>query len=179
MKVSSLGRAARAQTAIKVRQPLSAAVIRVRSAAEKTGLKRSEEQILEEINVKSLAFMDDVAEACSAHSYVLSPFSEEGDLGVAVDTNITPELAKEGLAREIVHRLQTMRKTAGFEIADYIVTYYQSDDYVWEVMQGYEAYIKHETLSREIKDETPPEGILIEAHQLGGHSIVLAVAKQS
>jgi isoleucyl-tRNA synthetase len=176
MKVSSLGRAARAQTAIKVRQPLNAAVIRVRSEREKTGLKRSEEQILEELNVKSLVFSDEIS--INETNVSLSAFCEEGELGVAVDTNISPELAKEGLTREIVHRLQTMRKTAGFEIADYIVTYYQSDEYMQEVMQGYGDYIKHETLSREIRCESPPEASFIEEHKLGGHTITLGVIKQ-
>jgi isoleucyl-tRNA synthetase len=177
MKVSSLGRAARALTAIKVRQPLSAAVIRVRSEAEKRGLKHSEDQILEELNVKALAFSDEIG--INETTYTLSAFCEEGELGVAVDTNVTPELAKEGLTREIVHRLQTMRKTAGFEIADYIVTYYQSDDYVQDVMLSYAAYIKHETLSREIRNDAPPQGALSEEHKLGGHTIILGVQKQS
>ena len=178
MKVSSLGRATRAQMAIKVRQPLSAAVIRVRSESEKSGLKRSEEQILEELNVKTLVFLDEIEQSVAAQQYMLSPFSEEGELGVAVDTNISPELAKEGLTREIVHRLQTMRKTAGFEIADYIVTFYQSDEYVQDVMRGYAAYIQHETLSREIRCEAPPADAFVEEHKLGGHTIMLGVIKQ-
>ncbi len=40
----------------------------------------------------------------------------------------SPELEAEGMAREIVHRLQTMRRSAGFEIADHIVIYYQGDE---------------------------------------------------
>ena len=44
--------------------------------------------------------------------------AEEGDLLVALDTQLTPELAGEGLAREVAHRLQTMRKNAGYEISD-------------------------------------------------------------
>jgi isoleucyl-tRNA synthetase len=97
---------------------------------------------------------------------------------VAVDTNVTEELAKEGLTREIVHRLQTMRKTAGFEIADYIVTYYQSDDYMKDVMQSYGDYIRHETLSREIRCEASPGGAFIEEHMLGGHTIELGIIRQ-
>jgi isoleucyl-tRNA synthetase len=178
MKVSSLGRAARAQTAIKVRQPLNAAVVKVRSDAEKKGLKRSEDQILEELNVKSLDFLDDAEKSGGAQSYVLSPFSEDGELGVAVDTNITEELDKEGLTREIVHRLQNMRKTAGFEIADYIVTYYQSDDYVRDVMVGYASYISHETLSREILNAAPPTDAFKEEYKLEGHVITFGVVRQ-
>jgi isoleucyl-tRNA synthetase len=44
--------------------------------------------------------------------------AEEGDLLVALDTQLTPELEAEGLAREVAHRLQTMRKAAGYEIGD-------------------------------------------------------------
>ena len=65
------------------------------------------------------------------------PAMTEGDTAVAVCTEISPELAGEGMAREIVHRLQTMRKSAGFEIADYIVTYYEGDDYIQQVMRGF------------------------------------------
>jgi hypothetical protein len=58
-----------------------------------------------------------------------------------------------------VHRLQTMRKTAGFEIADYIVTYYQGDDYVKRVMTNYTDYVKLETLSRNLIEGKPEEGV--------------------
>jgi isoleucyl-tRNA synthetase len=44
--------------------------------------------------------------------------AEEGDLLVALDTQLTPDLEAEGLAREVAHRLQTMRKAAGYEISD-------------------------------------------------------------
>lgn len=172
MKVSSLGRAARALTAIKVRQPLAKVVVRVRNANEKKGLLRSEEQILEELNVKTLVFADEADDIASC-----SPFSEDGELGVAVDINITADLAKEGLTREIVHRLQNMRKNAGFEIADYIEIFYQADDYVQAVMQEYAGYIQHETLARRIHCEMPSESIAKEEHKLGEHVITFGVQK--
>lgn len=172
MKVSSLGRAARALTSIKVRQPLAKAIVRVRSQAEKKGLLRSEDQILEELNVKALVFADEAGDIAAC-----SPFSEDGELGVAVDTNITGDLAKEGLTREIVHRLQTMRKTAGFEIADCIVIYYQAGEYVQGVMREYADYIQHETLARNIKCEAPPAMVSKEEHKLGEHVITFGVQK--
>jgi isoleucyl-tRNA synthetase len=173
MKVCSLGRAARSQANVKVRQPLGQALIRVNSVRERDGLIRIMPQILEELNVKTLAFTDKVEELNMPDLCV----SMEGEVSVAVPRNVSPELAEEGLAREIVHRLQTMRKTAGFEIADYIVTYYQGDDYVKQVMTNYTDYVKLETLSRSLIEGKPEEGVVTETFKLNDHAVVLGVKK--
>jgi len=173
MKVCSLGRAARSQANVKVSQPLGQALIRVNSVRERDGLIRIMPQILEELNVKTLAFTDKVEELNMPDLCV----SMEGEVSVAVPRNVSPELAEEGLAREIVHRLQTMRKTAGFEIADYIVTYYQGDDYVKQVMTNYTDYVKLETLSRSLIEGKPEEGVVTETFKLNDHAVVLGVKK--
>jgi isoleucyl-tRNA synthetase len=173
MKVCSLGRAARSQANVKVRQPLDKAVIRVNSVHERDGLVRIMPQILEELNVKTLAFADKTEELNLPDLCV----SMEGEVAVAVPRNVSPELAEEGLAREIVHRLQTMRKTAGFEIADYIVTYYQGDDYVKQVMINYAGYVKLETLSRSLIEGKPEEGVATETFKLNDHAVILGVKK--
>ena len=173
MKVCSLGRAARAQANVKVRQPLDQAVIRVNSVRERDGLVRIMPQILEELNVKTLAFADKVEELNLPDLCV----SAEGEVSVAIPRTVSPQLAEEGLAREIVHRLQTMRKTAGFEIADYIVTWYQGDDYVKQVMSNYTDYVKLETLSRSLIDGKPEEGVATETFKLNDHIVVLGVKK--
>jgi isoleucyl-tRNA synthetase len=173
MKVCSLGRAARSQANVKVRQPLGQALIKVNSAREKDGLIRIMPQILEELNVKTLAFADKTEELNMPELCV----SMEGEVSVAVPREVSAELAEEGLAREIVHRLQTMRKTAGFEIADYIVTYYQGDDYVKQVMTNYTDYVKLETLSRNLIEGKPEEGVATETFKLNDHVVVLGVKK--
>ena len=173
MKVCSLGRAARAQANVKVRQPLDQAVIRVNSVRERDGLVRIMPQILEELNVKTLAFVDKVEDLNLPDLCV----SAEGEVSVAIPRTVSPQLAEEGLAREIVHRLQTMRKTAGFEIADYIITYYQGDDYVKQVMNNYTDYVKLETLSRSLIDGKQEEGVATETFKLNDHTVVLGVKK--
>ena len=173
MRVCSLGRAARSQANVKVRQPLAQAVVKVNSERDRDGLIRLTPQILEELNVKTLAFADKVEELNIPEFCV----GTEGEVSVAIPREVTPELAEEGLAREIVHRLQTMRKTAGFEIADYIITYYQGDDYVKKVMNNYADYIKLETLSRNLIEGKPEEGVTIETFKLNDHAVVLAVKK--
>jgi isoleucyl-tRNA synthetase len=173
MRVCSLGRAARSQANVKVRQPLAQAVIKVNSARDRDGLIRIMPQILEELNVKTLAFADKTEELNMPELCV----SMEGEVSVAVPRNVSPKLAEEGLAREIVHRLQTMRKTAGFEIADYIITYYQGDDYVKKVMTNYADYVKMETLSRNLVEGKPEEGVVTETFKLNDHHVVLGVKK--
>jgi isoleucyl-tRNA synthetase len=173
MKLSSLGRAARSQAGIKVRQPLSGALVILASALEKPSLGRVEHQVLEELNVKGIELVTN-AEDLERLGYMLNA---EGGYGVAIPTEISPELAAEGLAREIVHRLQTMRRQAKFNIADYIITYYQADDYVHQVFADFGDYIKRETLSRQLSTEVPAEGVYSEKYRLVGHDLLLAVAR--
>jgi isoleucyl-tRNA synthetase len=173
MRVSSLGRAARSQAGIKVRQPLAKVLVRVASKRDKEGLERLTPQVLEELNVKAIEFVETAAELNNRECIACT----EGELSVGVSKEIPPELLAEGLAREIVHRLQTMRRSAGFEIADYITTYYQGDEYVRRVMTDYADYLKQETLSRQLVEGAPAEGAHTETHKLAGHSIVLGVNK--
>ncbi len=173
MKLSSLGRAARSSAAIKVRQPLPVALVKLASKLETEALGRIAPQLLEELNIKDARAVDSVEELDAAQYAV----SSDGGYGVAVPRAIPPELLAEGLAREIVHRLQTMRKNAGFEIADRIATYYRGDDYVAQVMTGYADYIQRETLSTVLSGEAPPQGAYQEEFKLDKHPVSLWVCR--
>jgi isoleucyl-tRNA synthetase len=173
MRVSSLGRAARSQGGVKVRQPLAKVLVHTPSLRDREGLERLAPQVLEELNVKSIEFVDNAEELTNRNCILCA----EGGLSVGVSKDIPPELLEEGLAREIVHRLQTMRRSAGFEIADYIITYYQGDDYLQRVMTDFADYIKQETLSKELIEAEPPASLYAETHKLSGHTIMLAVKK--
>lgn len=171
MKISSLGRAARSRAGIKVRQPLAVNYVSLSSISERQALERVKPEILEELNIKDLQVIDDVARL-EEEGYVIS---SEGVYSVAVPTDISAELLAEGLAREIVHRLQTMRRSAGFDIADHIDTYYQGGSYVRQVVSDFAGYIKQETLSRELVEGVPSEGAFTESYRLGGHDVALGV----
>jgi len=171
MKVSSLGRAARSQAGIKVRQPLAKVIVKVQSKREREVLERTKSQILEELNVKDLQFAD---QELDKPGYVVS---SEGGYSVAVPTEIPPELEAEGMAREIVRRLQAMRRSAGFDIADHIITYYQGEAYIKQVMEDFADYIKQETLSRQLVEGVPEEGVFTERHKLSGYDILLGVKR--
>lgn len=81
--------------------------------------------------------------------------ANEGALTVALDVSITEDLRHEGIARELVNRIQNLRKDSGFEVTDRIDVLLQSDQNIVNAVQTNMAYIKAETLTDEleIKDE--------------------------
>jgi len=226
MKIASLGRAARSQAGIKVRQPLSRALVLVRSPAEREWLGRLAPLIAEELNVKEVsplsadqeaavvawevrpntqllgpkygrelpqvlhalsrqdparvAALWQAGRAIPLDGYSLLPqevkveriprpgyaIAAEAGYLVAVTTTLTPELADEGLARELVHRIQTMRRNAGFELTDRITVYYQGGEALGRVMTSSAAYIQQETLSLSLVAAEPPPQAYVETHRL-------------
>ena len=189
IRVSSMGRAARSKAGLKVRQPLASVVVRTRTPDEAKYLDWVGEQILEELNIKMLradggeqdlytqaqsAAGDDGDSVVAVNGY--SAALEAGYM-VAVDANITPELADEGLARELAHRIQNLRKGARFEITDHIVTYYQGPDDVQRVMSSHGDYIMQETLSEALLLEPPVEDAKSETAKVEGMEVTLAVRR--
>jgi len=173
IKLSSLGRAARSKAGIKVRQPLAMAMVSLTAKSENQSLERIKAQIIDELNIKELKTVDNEIELERAGYEV----NLETGYGVAIATEITPELAAEGLARDIVHRLQTMRRSAGFDIADHITTCYQGGDYIKQAMDTFGEYIRRETLSRELVEGMPVDEAFSEKFKLAGNEIMLAVTK--
>jgi len=103
--------------------------------------------------------------------------AEEAGYVVGVSRQLTPELVREGLARELAHRIQGMRKSAGFEITDTIVTYYVGPSEVEEVMHDFADYIRQETLSRDLIEGQPTEGYT-ETQRIDGKEATLTVVRR-
>ena len=74
-------------------------------------------------------------------------FSGEGEIGVVLDTHITPELKEEGYVREILSKVQNMRKDNGFEVLDNINLYVSGNEMLEKVIKKNEELIKHDTLA--------------------------------
>ncbi len=77
-------------------------------------------------------------------------FSGEGEIGVVLDTHISEELRKEGYVREILSKVQNMRKDKGFEVLDKIKLYLSGNEMLENVVKENEELIKHDTLALEI-----------------------------
>jgi len=96
---------------------------------------------------------------------------------VAVDAQVTPELRLEGQAREVVRRIQAMRKEAGFDISDRITTYYQAGGEFGRVFRDWAAYIQAETLSSALVEGPAPDTAYCETHNLEGEELVIGLTR--
>jgi isoleucyl-tRNA synthetase len=157
-------------------------IIRARSPSEGKGLERLKSQILEELNVKSLELAegDGPLDSLPADRRGLAVAEDEAGYAVGLDTVMTPDLADEGLARELVRRIQNLRKAAGFEISDHIATYYQGPPRLRAVLQKHGDYVRQETLSEALTEGPPPAGAGAHAEEqkLDGEPITLAVLRR-
>ena len=100
--------------------------------------------------------------------------ASEGALLVGIDTALTPELEAEGTAREFVHRVQNMRKAAGFEIEDRIIIHISP---LPLSLSSQHAYIRQETLSDALHAAAPPPGAYTEEHEIDGATLLVGVAR--
>ncbi|MEK7353684.1 MAG: isoleucine--tRNA ligase, partial [Chloroflexota bacterium] len=177
MKVSSLGRAVRSKAGIKVRQPLQVAYFAT-SFEKALGSEAIRQMVMDELNVKEIKFetSEQLADMAKDTAYVVD---DPATPTTVIDTRVTPELEAEGMAREIVHRVQGMRRSADFEIANHINTYYQADSYVRGVMENKSLaeYISQETLSRQLNEGLPETVDYKESFKLGGHEVLLGVKR--
>ena len=74
----------------------------------------------------------------------------DNDITVVLDTNLTPELIEEGYVREIISKVQTMRKEAGFEVMDKIKISLSGNDVIEGIFRAHEADIKSEVLAEDV-----------------------------
>lgn len=101
----------------------------------------------------------------------------EYETTVALDTNLTPELVEEGFVREIISKIQTMRKEAGFEVMDHIRVYFAQNDKIKALVDSNNAEIKDEVLANEICFDTI-KGYNKEWN-INGETVVIGVEKEN
>lgn len=158
-KVVNIALAIRKEQGISVRQPLNRLLI------YDLKLKTEFKQIIaEELNVKNVEVGD------GDESLIVK---EEGDLKVGLDIQITPELKKEGLVREIVRAINQIRKEQSMTIDDEVrVEYTVSDELLIQVLSEYAGEIKKSVLAKELK-----LGTGIQEVKIGGKPVLISVIK--
>ena len=192
MRISSMGRAARSKAGIRVRQPLETVRVLLRNnSEERQYMNLASVQFMEELNVKdyfippdesSYPFLQARREAGDQSDAVVIvgdyAVAMEGGYAIALDLRITPQLRQEGLARDLVHHIQGLRKAANFDVTDRIEVWYSAPDEIDQVMRGgFSALINRETLSDKLQSGRPPEGAKSDTIKIQGQEITLAVRR--
>ena len=102
-------------------------------------------------------------------------FAGEGEIGVVLDTHITPELKEEGYVREVLSKVQNMRKEKGFEVLDKINLYVDNNSVIENVIKKHEEEIKHDTLAVDIIYNKPRQNYI--DTNINGENIKIDVEK--
>jgi isoleucyl-tRNA synthetase len=152
-RLVAAGLAARNAAGIKVRQPLLAVTI-----SEKRLNPELETILLEELNIKAARYQG------------------EGG-GLTLDTEISPELKLEGLARDLVRKIQELRKQSGFAVEDRIRLFYEGDGILAEALEHWRDYIATETLAVAVARGEAPDGASTETLQIEGHDLKVSVVR--
>ena len=101
----------------------------------------------------------------------------EGEVTVVLDCNLTPELIAEGYQREMVSKLQNMRKDAGFEVSDRIEVTYEAEDELAAAIEAGRDFIMQSVLATSFARAAAPEGAVSQEWDLNGKKAVLSVRK--
>jgi len=239
IRLVSLGRAARNEVQIKVRQPLRKILV---NGKHKKLLSGMEDLVKEELNVKEIEYVDNVQEyvnyevkpnyrvmgpkfgkllrdiakeleASDPRQVVMALESNghvdlavggtdikltaddldvrmseregfvvelEGDMFVILDTELTEDLILEGIAREIVSKVQSMRRNSDFEVTDHVYVWVAGDDMVRKAASSHAGYIKRETLCDKLeilaRDEVSPSDAFQE-WDVNGHDTLIRVQR--
>ena len=235
IKLASLGRSARSQSRLKVRQPLAELLVEVRHDWEREALPVIERQLADELNVKGvrdvtgkggllsyevkpelrslgpkygkqlgdirrllseadgaeIARQSESGQQIQLGEFTLEPgevlverraaegYAVATDSGytAAVSTEVTPELRAEGIAREIVHIVQNLRKTAGLEISHRINLGIEAEGEIADALRTYTMYLIQETLAASFQLNHLISGGSQETHELDGGKVTVSLRK--
>ena len=101
----------------------------------------------------------------------------EGEMTVVLDTNLTPELIEEGFVREVISKIQTMRKEAGYEVTDRICVTCATDEKLAGIIARGEKEICRAVLAEKLEMGTPASDAYVKEWNINGENAVLATRK--
>ena len=103
--------------------------------------------------------------------------ASEGKLTVALDITITDELRREGVARELVNRIQNIRKESGFEVTDKIRVEIEATELTTPAIESFAEYIAQQTLALEVKASAAPAGDKVVDSDIDESPLKIAITK--
>ncbi|MEO0099233.1 MAG: isoleucine--tRNA ligase [candidate division WOR-3 bacterium] len=168
----SLGRALREKFKLKVRMPLSEGIFFL-PEDKIPALKNYEELLKEELNLKSSQFL---SKERYLSSYPKEQIMADEDLAVYLPKEVPPELELEGLARELIRRIQALRKEAGFQVTDRIFLYFSTEGKLKEAIEKHSQYIAQETLA--VKVEEGKKGGISKEMTIKGMKVEITLSRK-
>lgn len=241
MRVTELGRAARAASGVKLRQPLSEVLVRLPSEAELEGVRSLQDRLRDELNVKSVRFLavqddfvdyavkpnlprlgkrfgsrlpklrealaavpgrDIAANARAGAATVIEVDGEAVELApedlllearspagyaaeeangylAALNTEVSQELKREGLARDVVRLVQNARKTAGLDVSDRIALSLSASGELAAALEEHASAVAGEVLATTFEVGAPAstDAAHVETHEIEGETLTLALTK--
>lgn len=151
--IAAMGHSARDKAELKVRQPLRTIFFKLKSEKQSNIIEEFKNLILTELNVKECNFVDSLNMFKSEDGTTRPGFAivEQDEIVVVLDIKIDESLFSEGVARDFVRNIQSMRKKAGYNIEDKILLFYQCNDVkITAAIESFSDYIKSETLAVDI-----------------------------
>jgi isoleucyl-tRNA synthetase len=103
--------------------------------------------------------------------------ASEGKLTVALDVTVTDELRREGIARELVNRIQNARKDSGLEVTDRITVEIEHKDNLADALEVYADYVAQQTLAVGVSLTAEPKGAFVVASDLDDEPLTIAITK--
>ena len=100
---------------------------------------------------------------------------QDNEITVVLDTNLTPELIEEGFVRELISKVQTMRKEAGFEVTDRVVVYAKDNQKIEKILEEHREEIKSEVLADDIV--TGSANGYVKEWNINGETVTMGVEK--
>jgi len=168
-EIVTLGLAVRAKAKVKVRQPL--ALLEVQGTKEKIKLDLLE-LIKDELNVKKVLFVSRVKEGAGWLAEI------NGEITAALDTKITNELKEEGVVRDIIRHIQTMRKDLGLTKENKIEVYYEAKGSIVKIFDKWKKHLKEKTITKTFSEyEESDKYDLAKELEIEGEKIKFAVRK--
>ena len=103
--------------------------------------------------------------------------ASEGKLTVALDITLTDELKAEGVARELINRIQNIRKESGFEVTDRIRVAIERTEFAADAVARYASYIAAQTLADSVAVAAEPSGAVVVASEIDEMPLRIAVTR--
>jgi isoleucyl-tRNA synthetase len=103
--------------------------------------------------------------------------TSEGKLTVALDITVSDELRREGVARELINRIQNIRKDSGFDVTDRIRVEIEAKENIVESVAAFADYIGQQTLAREVRTSDCPTGAFVVDSEIDEQPLKIAVTK--